>query len=214
MLLVLAGCTKDSAAPADPGPAPPPPVVAKRTELPVIVAFGDSLSAGYGLEPGQGYPDYLQKLLDAEGYKYKVIAEALSGDTSSGGLSRLDQVLSHQPQIVIVELGANDGLRGIPVAKTRENLDTILARLTAAKAQVLLAGITLPRNYGADYIRDFDSIYPTLAKKHGVALLPFLLEGVALDKRLMLPDALHPNARGNAKVAETVFRALQPLLRR
>lgn len=179
---------------------------------PIIVAFGDSLSAGFGLDPGLSYPDFLQKELDAAGYNYRVVNESLSGDTSSGGVSRLESVIALEPEIVIVELGANDGLRGIPVEQTQQNLDQILTELTQAGAKVLLAGITLPRNYGPDYISRFDQIYPTLAKKHGVTLLPFLLEGVALDKNLMLADGLHPNAEGNRRVAVNVFRALQPLL--
>jgi acyl-CoA thioesterase-1 len=178
----------------------------------VIVAFGDSLSAGFGLEPGYSYPHYLQKELDRAGYAYKVVPEALSGDTSGGGIARLPQVLAHKPEIVILELGANDGLRGIPVEKTRENLDLLIGELKKSGAKVLLAGITLPRNYGAEYIREFDRMYPELAKKHGVKLLPFLLEGVALRKELMLADALHPNAEGNKMVARTVMGALVEML--
>ncbi|HUQ92066.1 MAG TPA: arylesterase [Bryobacteraceae bacterium] len=209
LLLALAGCNKEEPA----RPAPPP--IAKEapaSDRPVIVTFGDSLSAGFGLDAGLSYPDYLQKDLDSSGYRYRVMNESVSGDTSGGGLSRLPMVVEHKPRIVIVELGANDGLRGIPVSTTHENLDLILRELKKAGAKVLLAGITLPRNYGPDYIREFDRIYPELAKKHNVPLLPFLLEGVALDKKLMLGDALHPNAAGNRLVAKNVMEALQPLL--
>ena len=158
-------------------PEPPPAPVEKEAAdtRPVIVAFGDSLSAGYGLEPGQSYPDFLQKKLDAAGFAYRVVNEGISGDTSSGGAARVDSVLGHKPRIVVLALGANDGLRGIPVTQTRENLDQIIAQLKAAGVKVLLAGITLPRNYGADYIRDFDKIYPDLAKMHAVQRLAFLL---------------------------------------
>lgn len=210
-LLLLAGCKKEEPAPTE--PAPPPPVLAEKSGgKPVIVAFGDSLTAGFGVEAGLSYPDFLQKELDKAGYQYKVANEGISGDTSSGGASRVATVLAHKPEIVILELGANDGLRGIPVEQTRDNLDRILTELKNAGAKVLLAGITLPRNYGQDYIRSFDKIYPELAKKHDVPLLPFLLEGVALKPKLMQKDALHPTAEGNQIVAGNVMRALQPLL--
>lgn len=178
------------------------------------MAFGDSLSAGFGVDPGLSYPDFLQKTLDAAGYKYRVANEGLSGDTSDGGVSRLPQVVALKPEIVIVELGANDGLRGFPVETTRTNLDQITGELKKAGAKVLLAGITLPRNYSPDYIQSFDRIYPDLAKKHSVALLPFLLEGVALNPKLMQNDALHANAEGNKIVAANVMKALVPLLQK
>ena len=181
---------------------------------PVIVAFGDSLTAGYGLEPGLSYPDFLQKKLDAAGFAYRVVNEGISGDTTSGGAERVSGVLEHKPEIVILELGANDGLRGIPVAQTRANLDELVTKLKASGAKVLLVGITLPRNYGAQYIRDFDRIYPDLAKKHGVPRLPFLLEGVALNPKLMQRDALHPTAEGCEIVAGNVLAALRPLLKK
>jgi acyl-CoA thioesterase-1 len=181
---------------------------------PVIVAFGDSLTAGYGLEPGLSYPDSLQKKLDAEGYSYRVVNEGISGDTTSGGVERISGVLAHKPEIVILELGANDGLRGMPVTQTRANLDEILTKLKAANATVLLVGITLPRNYGEQYIKEFDRVYPDLAKKHDVRRLPFLLEGVALNPKLMQRDALHPTAEGCEIVASNVLAALKPLLKR
>lgn len=216
MFGVLSACgggANEEARKPDPTPEPAAPVEQKAPDgRPVIVAFGDSLSAGYGLEPGQSYPDYLQQKLDAEGYSYRVVNEGISGDTSSGGVARLDSVLGHKPRIVILELGANDGLRGIPVAQTRENLDQILTQLKAAGVKVLLAGITLPRNYGEQYIKDFDTLFPDLAKKHNVRRLPFLLEGVALNPKMMQRDALHPTAEGCQIVAGNVFAALKPLL--
>lgn len=193
-------------------PAPPVESKAPSDARPVIVAFGDSLTAGFGVDPGLSYPDFLQKELDAAGVRYRVVNEGISGDTTSGGVARLPVVLAHKPAVVILALGANDGLRGIPVATTRQNLDQMIAALKGAGAKVLLAGITLPRNYGAAYIRDFDRIYPELAQQHGVPLIPFLLEGVALDRGLMQPDALHPNVQGNRKVAAGVKRALMPLV--
>lgn len=214
MMASLTGCNKESAGSGSGELAPAPKLVKqqKTEERPVIVAFGDSLSAGYGVEAGLSYPDFLQKELDAAGYRYLVRNEGISGDTSSGGLTRMAAVIESKPAIVILELGANDGLRGIPVAKTRENLDQMTAAFVKSGARVLLAGITLPRNYGPDYIREFDRIYPDLAKKHNVARLPFLLDKVALNPKLMQGDALHPNADGNRIVARNVFEALQPLL--
>jgi len=181
---------------------------------PVIVAFGDSLTAGYGLDPGLSYPDFLQKQLDAQGYRYRVVNLGISGDTTSGGVSRLNSALVLKPQVVILALGANDGLRGLPLSATRANLDRMIGTFQKNGAKVLLAGITLPRNYGPDYIKTFDAIYPDLAKKYRVALMPFLLEGVATDARLMQPDRLHPTSEGTKKVAEAVFRHLRPLLKK
>lgn len=210
ILLFSCGCTKEEPAPVE--VAPPVESKAALDERPVIVAFGDSLTAGYGLDPGLSYPDVLQQQLETEGYRYRVVNAGISGDTTSGGAGRLDTVLQQKPEIAIVALGANDGLRGIPVAATRANLDRIITGLKQAGAKVLLGGITLPRNYGADYIRDFDRIYPELARKHNVPLLPFLLEGVALNGKLMQGDALHPNAAGTRVVAANVRKALTPLL--
>jgi acyl-CoA thioesterase-1 len=212
--LTMASC---GGKPEEPEPAPrsAAPKAAepvKADARPVIVTFGDSLSAGFGVDAGLAYPDFLQKELDSAGYSYRVVNESLSGDTSSGGVSRVASVLVHKPVIVILELGANDGLRGIPVASTRENLDQIITELTKAGAKVLLLGITLPRNYGMDYIKQFDRTFPELAKKHNARLLPFMLENVALNPNLMQRDALHPTAEGNRVVAGNVMKALQPLL--
>jgi acyl-CoA thioesterase-1 len=215
-LLLLGGCGRqENPSPAEIQPPPAAPVVSHPADnRPVIVAFGDSLTAGFGVGPGLSYPDFLQKELDAAGYSYRVVNEGISGDTTSGGVARVSLVLSQKPSIVILALGANDGLRGIPVARTRENLDQMMAEITQAGARILLAGITLPRNYGPDYIGQFDRIYPELAGKHKTPLLPFLLEGVALNPKLMLPDALHPNANGNRAVAANVMKAVRPLLAR
>lgn len=191
-----------------------PWLAAAADTRPVIVAFGDSLTAGYGLDPGLSYPDFLQKLLDAQGYRYRVVNLGISGDTTSGGVSRLSSALALKPRIVILALGANDGLRGLPLSATRANLDRMIAEFRNHGAAVLLAGITLPRNYGPDYIKTFDAIYPDLAKKYKIPLMPFLLEGVATDARLMQPDRLHPTSEGTKKVAEAVFRYLRPLLRK
>lgn len=182
---------------------------------PVIVTFGDSLSAGFGAEPGRSYPDYLQKLLDANGYRYRVMNQGVSGDTTTDGVERLGEVLAAKPAVVILELGGNDGLRGLPVAGTRANLEKMIVELQKSGARVVLAGITLPRNYGATYIQSFDRIYTDLAKQYKLTLIPFLLQGVAMSgPGLMQRDGIHPTAAGNEKVAATVFRYLTPVLKK
>ncbi|MBI3210118.1 MAG: arylesterase [Candidatus Solibacter usitatus] len=208
-VLALASCSNKQ---ETPNSAPPPPVATTAGGRPVIVAFGDSLTAGLGVDAGSSYPDVLQEMLDARGLSYRVVNEGLSGDTTSGGLARLPAVLAHKPAVVILELGANDGLRGIPIDRTKANLSEMLAALKSGGARVLLVGITLPRNYGMDYIGKFDRMFPDLAKAHGVPLLPFLLQGVALNPKLMQADALHPNADGCRVAARNVTQALLPLL--
>jgi len=180
---------------------------------PVIVCFGDSLTAGFGADPGQSYPDWLQKDIDKRGFRYRVVNLGISGDTTSGGVSRVDSAVALKPAIVILELGANDGLRGLPLSMTRNNLDEMITSFRKAGAKVVLAGITLPRNYGPDYIRDFEKVYSDLAAKYKLPFVPFLLEGVATVPALMQGDRLHPTGEGNRRVAETVMRrALLPLL--
>jgi acyl-CoA thioesterase-1 len=180
---------------------------------PVIVAFGDSLTAGFGADPGKSYPDFLQQDLDRRGYRYRVANAGISGETTTDALARLSMVTALKPAAVIVEFGGNDGLRGLPVATTRANVDQILEALKQSGAQVLLAGMTLPPNYGPEYIAAFQSVYRDLAAKDKVALIPFLLEGVAGTSR-MQRDGLHPTADGNRLVAGTVMRYLTPLLRK
>jgi acyl-CoA thioesterase I len=197
--------------------AAPPATKTKREVAPdtrrIIVAFGDSLTAGFGVESGYSYPDFLQKLIDAKDYPWRVVNAGVSGDTTSGGVARLPLVLELKPDIVILELGANDGLRGIPVAATRANLDEMIRSLKGAGAQVVLAGMTLPPNYGADYIKPFEKIFTDLAAEHRVPLIPFLLEGVGGVRALMQQDGLHPTVEGNRKVAENVMEVVEPLLR-
>src|SRR5690242_3709798 len=215
--LLLAACGRQPEGGA-PSPSAQPPggtaAAAPRDERPVLVAFGDSLSAGLGVEAGQSYPDFLQKALDRRGLRFRVVNAGISGDTSSNGLDRVDQVIALHPAIVIVEFGANDGLRGLPVANTRSNLEQIVAGLQKAGARIVLAGMTLPPNYGPDYIRSFARIYSDLAATHKLALIPFLLEGVAGDTRYMQRDGLHPNVEGNRKVAGNVMRALDRIIER
>ena len=220
----LVGCGNHDAPPpvtdAKPSSAPRSPKAhsaKSEDQRPPIVIFGDSLSAGFGLDPGESYPDHLQELIDQKGYPYRVVNQGLSGDTTTGGLSRVDQCVAEKPAIVLVELGGNDGLRGTPVAITRSNLEKIVERIKAPGAQVVLAGITLPRNYGDDYIKEFDRIYPELAKKFNTPLIPFLLEGLAspagMVPGMIQQDGIHPTAKGTPIMARTVMAKLEPLLR-
>ena len=174
-----------------------------------ILALGDSLTAGFGLGPGQGFVPQLQKALNEKGIQAEVLDGGVSGDTTAGGLSRLDWALADKPDLVILELGANDMLRGTDPAETRANLDAMLAKLKAAKARVLLAGMRAAPSLGADYALAFEAIYRDLAAKYDVPLYSFFLEGVAADPKLNQPDGLHPNEAG---VAEIVRRILPHVL--
>jgi acyl-CoA thioesterase-1 len=180
-----------------------------------LLVFGDSLSAGYGLAPDQGWASLLQPRLASRGYGQRVVNASVSGETTSGGRSRLPRALDqHHPAIVVLELGANDGLRGLPLATASANLGAMIDVIKASKAQVLLVGVELPPNYGPAYTSAFRSMYADLARQHHVALVPFLMEGVALDPRLMQADGLHPNAAGQPRLLDTVWKALLPLLGR
>ena len=180
----------------------------------VIVAFGDSLTAGLGVTPEESYPARLQARLRAEGYAYRVVNAGSSGDTTAGGLRRVDWALKNKPDIVIVALGANDALRAQNLASVRQNLDAIVARFQKAGARVLLAGMEVPPNYGAQYAADFRKIYVEVARKRGVAFMPFLLDGVAGKPSLNQADSIHPTAEGYAIVVDHLWRYLQPLLSR
>ena len=183
-------------------------------DRPAIVAFGDSLSSGHGAGEGNSYPDFLEQQLKRRGYSYRVINAGISGDTTSGGLARLSTVLSYQPAIVILELGGNDGLRGLPVSVTRLNLEQIIVGLRKAGARVVLAGMTLPPNYGPDYIRSFELVFTELAAKYKLPLIPFLLEGVGGTTEYMQDDGIHPTAEGNLRGAANVMKVLEPLLKK
>jgi acyl-CoA thioesterase-1 len=179
---------------------------------PRIVCFGDSLTAGYGTEPGQAYPDFLQADLDRQGYSYRVVNAGVSGDTTKDGLARVARVVALKPSIIVVEFGGNDGLRGLRIEDTRANFDQIVSALVASKTHVVLAGITLPPDYGPDYIRQFNQTYELLSKKYHVPMLPFLLKGVFGVDGMMQADRTHATAAGNKIVAENVLELLQPLL--
>jgi acyl-CoA thioesterase-1 len=195
-----------------PGPSSPPPAVNDPRRI--LAVFGDSLSAGFGLPNGQSFPDILQKKLDAAGYAWHVVNLGISGDTTEGGVSRMDSAASLKPAIVILELGGNDGLRGLPLAATRANLEQMIAAFQSAGAQVVLAGMTLPPNYGPDFVQGFQKIYRDLAAEHKLTLIPFLLSDIVTkDMRYFQPDGIHPTAAGAQIVADTVFRAIKPLLR-
>jgi acyl-CoA thioesterase I len=181
---------------------------------PLIVCFGDSLTAGFGVDPGKSYPDDLQQNLDRAGYHYRVLNRGVSGETTQDGLARLPLLLVEKPQIVVLEFGANDGLRGQPVTLTEAHLAQMIESLQKAGVRVVLAGITLPPNYGPEYIAKFNAMYANLATRFKVPLIPFLLAGVATNPRLMQQDGLHPNTEGTRLVAQTVMRALVPLLRK
>jgi acyl-CoA thioesterase-1 len=176
------------------------------------VAFGDSLTAGYGVPRGQSYPDFLQQELLDRGLRYRVVNEGVSGDTTAMALQRIDLALAEHPEVVVLALGGNDGLRGLPADSMEANLREMVARFQEAGAVVVLAGMTLPPNFGAAYIRQFESVFPRVAKDTGAKLIPFLLDGVAADRELNQEDGIHPTAEGNRIVAKTVADYLVPLL--
>jgi acyl-CoA thioesterase-1 len=220
ILTALCGCSSEPTEPREskrsvvptptPAPTAPPPVADSRK---VLVVFGDSLSAGYGLRPGESFPDDLQKKLDAERLPWHVVNLGISGDTTEGGVARIDTAVSLKPAIVVLELGGNDGLRGFPLKNTRENLDTMVVAFRRAGARVVLAGMTLPPNMGPDYVRGFELIYKDLAAKYKLTLIPFLLvDLVTPDLRYLQPDGIHPTVEGAEIVSGTVLRALKPLL--
>jgi acyl-CoA thioesterase-1 len=180
----------------------------------VIVAFGDSLTAGLGVTPEDSYPARLQARLRAEGYDYRVVNAGASGDTTAGGLRRVDWALKNKPEIVIVALGANDALRGQDLASVRANLNAIVARFQKAGVRVLVAGMEVPPNYGARYAGDFRRLYADVARTHKAAFLPFLLDGVAGNPRLNQPDGIHPTAEGYRIVVDHLWPHLEPMLRR
>jgi acyl-CoA thioesterase-1 len=206
LALLLAACSKKEP-PPQPKPAvtePPQSATPASDPRPALLCFGDSITAGFGLEPGESFPDLLQKDLP----QYHVINMGISGDTTQDGLSRVAMAVGAKPAIVLLELGGNDGLRGIPISITQSNLAQMIESFQSAGARVVLAGMSLPPNYGAPYIAQFEKVYRDLAAKYKVKLIPFLLEGVGGHDDLMQRDRLHPNAAGARKVEQLVLKAL------
>jgi acyl-CoA thioesterase-1 len=212
VVVLCASCGRKEEAPANAAVAEPPPAKAAVDTRPAIVCFGDSITAGFGLDEAQSFPAILQRDLDARGLRYRVVNMGVSGDTTQDGVARMSVALSENPAIVLLELGGNDGLRGIPIQITRGNLTQMIEAFQGAGARVVLAGMTLPPNYGNQYIADFERIYRDLAVKHKVNLIPFLLEGVGGHDEFMQRDRLHPNAAGARKVEELVMKSLHGLL--
>jgi acyl-CoA thioesterase-1 len=184
--------------------------VTKKT----IVFFGNSLTAGYGLSPSEAFPAIIQNKIDSLGLPYKVINAGVSGETSSGGNGRIDWILKQPLDVFVLELGANDGLRGIPLSETKKSLQSIIDKVKAKypEAKLVLAGMQIPPNMGVTYTTEFRNIYPDLAKKNAAMLIPFLLEGVGGDLKLNQQDGIHPTAEGHQIVAENVWRVLEDLL--
>ena len=184
------------------------------TERPRIVAFGNSLTAGLGVPRDQSYPAHLQRALDAAGYAYQVVNAGVSGDTTAGGVRRVSWTLSSKPAIVILELGGNDGLRGLSLQETKANLERITQQLQQASVTVVLAGMKLPPNYGQDYTVGFEALYQALAKQYHLTLIPFFLDGVATSPTLNQADGIHPTGEGYRLIVEKIFPVLEPLLER
>jgi len=189
------------------------PAGAQSATSRTIVVLGDSLSAGYGIKVQEGWVNLLAQRLTTEGYGYKVVNASVSGETTQGGVSRLPRVLElHKPEIVIVELGGNDGLRGLPLAASRENLQRAIKLAQNARAKVLLVGMMIPPNYGQRYGQEFREIFASLAKANTIPLVPFLLDEVALKSDLMQDDGIHANARGQPRMLDNVWPRLKTLL--
>lgn len=205
-LTVIDFCGPSAKARAEPSASSP-------DARPIIVAFGDSLTAGLGMGADEAYPAQLQRRLDAQGFRYRVINAGVSGETTAGGLRRVPWILKSQPAIVILELGANDGLRGLRLEETKANLEQMIQHIQRSGAKIVLAGMTLPPNYGKDYIDGFERIYPELAKRYHLPLIPFFLEGVAGSRELNQADGIHPTAAGYERVVDGVVQKLRPLLK-
>ena len=187
--------------------------MAPASEPPVLLVLGDSLSAGYGMDREKSWVSLLETRLNERGYNYRVLNSSISGDTSQGGVTRLPRLLErYQPKIVIIELGANDGLRGIDPAVTRANLSDMIARSQASGARVLLAGIRLPPNYGSAYLQQFESMYADLASEYQALLVPFFMDGVAMEPEFLQADNIHPNEAGQPVLLENVWAVLEPAL--
>jgi acyl-CoA thioesterase-1 len=186
----------------------------RAADRPVLVCFGDSITAGLGLQTGQSFPDALDRDLNKLGYRYKVDNQGTSGATTKDAVASLNSILLLHPDAVIVEFGGNDGLRGLPLDQTRRNLDQVLTTLEKAHIKILLAGITLPPNYGPDYIESFDQVFRDLAAKHHVAFVPMIYKDLVHVPGTIQPDGIHPTAKGSEIIAQTLLPALKPLLKK
>ncbi len=213
--LILGGCTAGDAARSKNSTNRPLVLPKGVSDKPKIVAFGDSLTAGFGLTENESYPYLLQQKLKADGYDYEVVNAGVSGDTSLGGLERIDWVLdTGNVKVLILELGANDLLRGVPVAKMKANLDAIIKKAQAKNIKILLCGMVAPPTMGADYQHDFNVAFPDLATEHKLDFLPFILENIALKKELNQADSIHPNADGEKIMTDNVYKELKPMLQK
>lgn len=179
-----------------------------------LVCFGDSITAGYGLDASQSYPSALERLLTARGYHYRVLNQGVSGNTTKDAVARVNSVVALHPDVVLVEFGGNDGLRGMSMEITRKNMDTVLNALAAAHIRVLLVGITLPPNYGADYVKSFDAVFRDAAEKHHLPLMPMLYDGIYTVPGTIQADGIHPTVKGSQMIAEHLLPHLVPLLRK
>jgi acyl-CoA thioesterase-1 len=212
VLLTLPACGREPEVVADPEPVAGKPVETPSPAKPRVVFLGDSLTAGLGLPSDQSYPSLIGKKLKDSGYDYEIVNAGVSGDTSAGGLRRLDWSLEGNVRALVLALGANDGLRGLPPAEMKKNLAAVLDRARAENIPVVLAGMEAPPNNGPDYTREFRKVYADLAAEYDVRFVPFLLLGVAGNASLNQGDGIHPNARGAQMVADLVWPALEPLL--
>ena len=213
--LLLAACGREAPPSAvTPVPAPAASAAAPQAARPRIVFLGDSLTAGLGLEPAQSYPSLVGQRLASEGYPYEIVNAGVSGDTSAGGLRRLEWSLEGDVKVLVVALGANDGLRGLSPAEMKKNLAAVIEQATAKGVTIVLAGMEAPPNFGADYTREFRAVYRDLAQEYRVRFIPFLLLGVAGNGSLNQPDGIHPNVRGAQLVADLVWAELKPALAR
>lgn len=231
-LITLCACDRGGAPSSPPPPSSPPrdgvgqrlgidvtaqpgrPKTQVSAGRPRIVAFGNSLTAGLGVAPDASYPAQLQRKLDEAGYPYRVVNAGVSGDTTAGGIRRVSWVLNSKPSIVILELGGNDGLRGLSLQETKTNLERIIQELQNASVTVVLAGMKLPPNYGKEYTAGFEALYHALAKQYHLTLIPFFLDGVAGSSSLNQADGIHPTGEGYRLIVEKVFPPLEPLLER
>jgi len=217
LLFVMGGCSsrpKVDNPPTIGSPSAPPPqlVAVDRTQWPVVVAFGDSLTSGQGVAAEQNYPSLLQAELEKAGYQYRVVNAGISGNTSRDGVGRIDHVMRHRPEVVVLVFGGNDGLRGLPVLQLRENMSAMIERFLKENVKVVLGGMEAPPNWGSDYTREFRSTFTDLAQQHSLAFVPFFLEGVAAKPDLNQQDGIHPTTEGYKIVVENLLPVLTTVL--